>query len=80
MQRKARHTPEFYTGHLKHELGGFGGVLFLVFVREVDDGPDARLDDEFGAFVAGEERHKESAVAHISAVLVQDGVHLRVTN
>jgi hypothetical protein len=38
---------------IKHLLGGFDGIRFGVFICEIDDLFDARLDDEFGAFVAG---------------------------
>ena len=66
--------------HVHHPLAGHSAALLAVFVRKVDDCPDAALDDHLGALVAGEQRHVDGAARHVLRVLVEDGVHLGVTH
>ena len=54
--------------------------LCTVLVREVDDGPDAALDDHLGALVTREQCHVDRAAGHVLRVLVEDSVHLGVTH
>ena len=70
----------FDASHVEQSLTGDGAVLVPVFVREVDHRLDARLNDHLGTLVTGEESHIDAAVGDFLRVLVQDGVHLRVTD
>ena len=66
--------------HVQHRLAGHSAELLFVLVREVDDSPDPALDDHLGALVAWKQRHVDFAALHALRVLVEDGVHLRVTH
>ena len=66
--------------HVKQPLAGDGTRLVFVLVREVDDGLDARLDDNLGALVAGEESDVDATAVNTLRVLVEDGVHLSVAD
>ena len=54
--------------------------LCLVLVREVDDLPDAALDDHLGALVARKEGDVYGALLDVRRILVQNGIHLGVAN
>ena len=51
-----------------------------MLVRQVDNLPDAGLDDELGALVAGEQGDVDGAALDVRRVFVHDGVHLSVTD
>ena len=59
-------------------FAGYGVILVLVFIREVDDRLYPGLDDHLGTLVAGEESNIDAAVGDFLRVLVKDGVHLCV--
>ena len=52
----------------------------MVLVADKDHLSNARLDDELGALVAGEQGHIHRAALDVGRVLVQDGVELCVTH
>ena len=70
----------FDADHVEQPLAGDGAALVAVFVREVDDGLDAGLDDHLGALVTREQGDVDGASGDILRVFVEDRVHLRVTN
>jgi hypothetical protein len=64
---------EFAIGHpglVEHPLGSLGVFSLGILVGEVDDLPDAALDDCLGTFVAGEEPDIQGATLETTA----DGV------
>lgn len=67
-----------YPAGIHKTLGSDGAVSIRIFVGEVHDLLDARLDDLFGALVAGEEIHIDGSALEIAArtVIVEDGVAL----
>ena len=59
---------------VEHAFGGHDGFGLRVFVRQVDDFPNAGLNDHFRAFVARKVRNVDRAVVEVGVDLVQDRV------
>jgi hypothetical protein len=72
--------PKKDTRHGQHLSGCAHGVGVLVLVGQIYDLGNAALYDHLGALVAGEKAHVYCAALYICAILVEDGIHLRVAH
>ena len=66
--------------HVEQPPRSNAGVGIMVFIRKIDDFPDAALNDGLGALVAGEQRHIHPRTAQIAVSTVQNGVQLRMAD
>mmetsp|Transcript_10575 Transcript_10575/g.30943 ORF Transcript_10575/g.30943 Transcript_10575/m.30943 type:complete len:260 (-) Transcript_10575:1579-2358(-) len=72
---------DFNLGTPQHGTTGTTSVRIVVFVLEIDNLLDARLDDLFGAVLARKQCHVEGTAVHVRTVTplaVENGVDLGV--
>lgn len=72
--------PVLDAGAVEHTSGCPDRIGLGVFVRQVDDFPNAGLNDDFGAFVAGKVGDIDRAIVQVGVDLVQDRVEFGVAD
>ena len=67
-----------HTRCTEHGFGSQSGIGICVLVAEIDDFPDAGLNDGFGALIAREEGYVERSPLQRLAAGIEDGVEFRM--
>lgn len=73
-------SPQLDASHVQHASGCDGFCLCSILVSEIDDFPNAGLDDQLCTLVAGKQVNVNDAALQVSRVLVHDSIHFSMTD
>lgn len=68
------------VGRIQHSLRCNHFGLVCMFVGQIDDFLDARLNDDFGTFVTREQCHVHHTILEIGRIFVEHRIHLCMTH
>ena len=76
------HRDWYQSSHYINETKtlAVGRIGIGIFVHQINHFLNARLNNDFGTFIAGKECHIERCASKIGAALVQNGIYFGMTH